>query len=74
MKRLTIIAALIACLLAAVGLPPQSARAEGNVRCGQKDIGNGTCKLEANRVGLRNPATLAAGVPVGVVPKSRAGP
>ena len=45
MKRLTIIAALIACLLAAAGLPPQSARAEGNVRCGQKDIGNGTCEI-----------------------------
>ena len=37
MKRLTIIAVfLIACFLAAAGLSPQSARAEGNVRCAQR--------------------------------------
>ena len=46
MKRLIAILLATACLLAAAGLLPQPARAEGNVRCGQKDIGNGTCKLE----------------------------
>ena len=45
MKRLTAIAVFITCLLIAAGLSPQSARAEDNVRCGQKDSTAGSCEI-----------------------------
>ena len=52
MKRLTIIAVLlIACFLAAAGLSPQSARAEGDVRCGRKDRTSGGCVIEIRAPG-----------------------
>ena len=36
MKRLITVLLATACLLAVAGVSQQSARAEGNVRCGQK--------------------------------------
>ena len=44
MKHLTVI--VVACLLAGVGLPPQLARAEGNVRCARESMKSGVCTFE----------------------------
>ena len=41
-----------------------------DIETASASLRSGLRVLAANRVGLRNPATLAAGVPVGVVPKN----
>ena len=49
MKHLTVI--VVACLLAGVGLPPQLARAEGNVRCARENMNTGSCLIEIRAPG-----------------------
>ena len=51
MKRLITVLLATACLLAVAGVSQQSARAEGNVRCGQKSRKSGACVIEIRAPG-----------------------
>ena len=51
MKRLTVIAVVVVCLLAEAGLSPQLARADGNIRCAREDMNSGACVIEVRAPG-----------------------
>ena len=51
MKRLTVIAVVVICLLAEAGLFPQLARADGSIRCTQEGLKSGSCRFEIRAPG-----------------------